>query len=61
MLKAAGLAAVLFSLGAGAMALLSGWLGGASEAVALALVGAAMVGTSQALSVPGKVLSPSEG
>lgn len=54
---------MLFSLGAGAMAILSRWMGGHSEAMALALVGAGLLGTAQLLVAPGKAkaLSPSEG
>jgi len=60
MVKAAGLAAVLFGAGAGLMAVLGGWLGGLSEAAALAFVGVGLYGTSHALSAPGKVLDPRE-
>jgi hypothetical protein len=60
MVKAAGMAAVLFGAGAGLMAVLTGWLGGVSEAAALAFVGVGLYGTSHALSAPGKVLDPRE-
>lgn len=60
MVKAAGVAAVLFGAGAGLMVLLSGWLGGLSEAAAVAIVGIGLYGTSQALGAPGKVLDPKE-
>lgn len=60
MVKAAGVTAVLFGAGAGLMALLTGWLGGLSEAAALAFVGLGLYGTSHALSAPGKVLDPRE-
>ena len=58
--KAAGAAAVLFGTGVGLTALLSMWMGGLSEAVALALVGAGLYGTSWALGTPGKALDPWE-
>jgi hypothetical protein len=60
MVKVAGVTAVLFGAGAGLMALLTGWLGGLSEAAALAFVGLGLYGTSHALSAPGKVLDPRE-
>ena len=58
--KAAGMTAVLFGAGAGVMALLGGWLGGLSEAAALAFVGVGLYGTSIALGTPSKVLDPRE-
>lgn len=61
MVKAAGVTAVLFSAGAGVMTLLTGWMGGLSEALALAFIGAGLYGSSQLLGgAPGKVLDPRE-
>lgn len=60
MVKAAGVAAVLFGTGVGLMALLGGWLGGLSEAAALAFVGVGLYGTSHVLGAPAKALDPRE-
>lgn len=45
--KAAGMIAVMFMVGGGAVTLLSSLLGAHAEAAALALVGAGMVATGQ--------------
>ncbi len=60
MVRAASVVAVLFGAGAGLMALLGGWLGGLSEAAALAVVGVGLYGTSHVLGTPAKALDPRE-
>lgn len=60
MIKAAGAALLVFAAGAGAMRLLSGFMGTMGEAAALGLVGMGLLGTSQMLSARGGRRSAAE-